>query len=213
MITHIIFDLGGVIFKIDKHQAIARFQEIGFNDAATYLDAYEQKGIFGDVEAGRITDEQFRQQLSQLAGREFTMQQCDYAWQGYYVHLPEHNLTALQDLRRRGYRVSLLSNTNPFIMRWARSSAFDGHGHALDHYFDALYLSYEQRLMKPDPHFFVAVLRAEGVMPQNAVFIDDGPRNTEAAARLGLHTLQPDNGADWRPDLEALLRNNSGSTH
>lgn len=210
MITHIIFDLGGVIFKLDKHQAIDRFCEIGFHDAAAWLDAYEQKGIFGDVEAGRISDEQFRQQLSAMVGREFTIAQCDYAWQGYYGHLPQHNLDALRQLRQSGYRVSLLSNTNPFIMRWARSNAFDGHGNALDHHFDALYLSYEMRMMKPDPRFFEAVLKAEGATPDQTLFIDDGPRNIAAAAALGIHTLQPDNGADWRPDLEALLAQQGG---
>ena len=42
MIRNIVFDLGGVVFKIDKYQAIRRFNEAGFVEAAQYLDAFAQ---------------------------------------------------------------------------------------------------------------------------------------------------------------------------
>ena len=55
MIKNIVFDLGGVIFRIDKNQAIKRFNDVGFADAASYLDAFTQVGIFGELESGKIT--------------------------------------------------------------------------------------------------------------------------------------------------------------
>ena len=201
MIKNIVFDLGGFIFKIDKAQAIRRFNEVGFNDAASYLDAFTQIGIFGDLESGRITAEQFRCQLSELAGKELTLDDCAYGWQGYAVELPQRNLDKLIELRQRGFRLSLLSNTNPFMMQWARSSDFDGRGNGLDHYFDALYLSYEMKVMKPDARIFEMMLEAEGVKAENTIFIDDGPRNVAAAAALGMHTLQPEGAHDWRVPL------------
>lgn len=205
MIKTIVFDLGGVIFTIDKYQAIERFKEIGFLEAEKFLDAYEQQGIFGDVEAGRISDEAFRRELSRMAGKEITMAQCDYAWQGYYTDMPQRNLDEVMRLRAEGYRVCLLSNTNPFMMRWAHSGAFDGHGHPLDHYFDALYLSYEMKLMKPDRRIFEAMLAAEHAKPEHTVFIDDGERNVATAAELGIHTIHPTNGGDWHTPLRELL--------
>ena len=208
-ITTIVFDLGGVVFDIDKNNAIARFEEIGFDQAAQWLDAFEQKGIFGDVEAGRIDAEEFRAALCRLAGKEFTIEQCLYAWQGYYVGLPEGNLEEIMKLRSMGYRVCLLSNTNPFMMAWARSGAFDGKGNALEHYFDALYLSYEMKVMKPDRRIFEMMLEAENVAPENVVFIDDGPRNVRAAAELGINTLQPENARCWREPLLQLLEINN----
>ena len=209
MIRNIIFDLGGVIFEIDKNQAIRRFQEVGFNDAVHYLDAFEQVGIFGQLEGGQIDAEEFREQLSRLAGKEMTLDDCAHGWQGYFVRLPQRNLDKLLELRKRGYRVSLLSNTNPFMMQWVLSDAFDGHGHGISHYFDALYLSYQMRLMKPDARIFEAVLRNEQARPDETVFIDDGQRNVATAAALGMHTLQPDNGGDWHAMLEQLIANHS----
>lgn len=205
MIKNIVFDLGGVIFKIDKHQAIRRFNEVGFSDAASYLDAFAQVGIFGDLESGKITAEQFRDKLSELAGQQLTLDDCAYGWQGYMVELPQRNLDKLIELRKRGFRLSLLSNTNPFMMQWARSSAFDGRGHGLDYYFDALYLSYEMRVMKPEKRIFEMMLAGENAVPGETVFIDDSAHNCEVAASLGIHVLQPDNGGDWHEMLEHLI--------
>lgn len=210
MIKNIVFDLGGVIFRIDKNQAIKRFNEVGFDDAAAYLDSFTQVGIFGDLESGRIDAEQFRCQLSELAGKQLTLDDCAHGWQGYMAELPQRNLDKLIELRQRRFRLSLLSNTNPFMMQWARSDAFDGRGHGLDYYFDALYLSYEMGVMKPDSRIFEMMLQGEKAEPQETVFIDDSAHNTQAAAAMGIHVLQPDNGADWHEMLEELIaRHNS----
>lgn len=210
MIKNIVFDLGGVIFRIDKNQAIKRFNEVGFDDAAAYLDSFTQVGIFGDLESGRIDAEQFRHRLSELAGKQLTLDDCAHGWQGYMAELPQRNLDKLIELRQRGFRLSLLSNTNPFMMQWVRSDAFDGRGHGLDHYFDALYLSYEMGVMKPDSRIFEMMIQGEKAEPQETVFIDDSAHNTQAAATMGIHVLQPDNGADWHEMLEELIaRHNS----
>lgn len=206
-IKTIVFDLGGVVFTIDKNQALRRFEEIGFSQAAQYLDAFEQQGFCGDLEAGRITAEEFRDTLSTLIGKEVTLEQCAYAWQGYYAGMPEANLDALLALRRKGYRLCLLSNTNPYMMSWARSNAFDGKGHSLDHYFDALYLSYEMKVMKPHRRIFEMMLEAENASPDTTLFIDDSPHNVAAAAALGIHTMQPKNANDWIQPLMQILNN------
>ena len=146
-IKAVIFDLGGVIITLDQSQAIQRFKDLGLADAEQRLDPYQQSGIFGDLEEGKITAEDFRRELSKLVGYEVTMDQCEYAWQGYAKALPKRNLDALKRLREEGYRVLLLSNTNPCMMAWAESDQFDGHGHPVSHYFDACYLSYQMKMM------------------------------------------------------------------
>ncbi|MBO7608728.1 MAG: HAD family phosphatase [Muribaculaceae bacterium] len=201
----IVFDLGGVIFKLDKNQALNRFIEIGFTDAPKYLDAYEQVDFFGDLESGRITDVEFRDIISRKAGFEISMEQCRYAWTGYAGGSPVRSLEHVTELRRMGYRVCILSNTNPFMMQWVLSGEFDGKGHGLDHYFDALYLSYRMKVMKPDARIFKMMLESEKANPAETIFIDDGPRNVEAAAQLGITTLLTENGSDWWLPLHQLL--------
>ena len=202
---HVVFDLGGVVFRLDKMIAIERFKEIGVANVETFLDDYAQKGIFGALEAGQLTAEEYRAELSHIVGKELTMEQLEYAWTGYAAELYQRNFDALLRLRHDGFPVALLSNTNPFMMRWARSSHFDGHGNSLDHYFDRLYLSYEMRMMKPSPEIFQAMIDGEQTTPDNILFIDDSARNCEAAAALGIRTLNPANGGDWRPEVFSIL--------
>lgn len=205
-IKKIAFDFGGVIIRQNQQQAVERFKQIGLLDAEERLGAYTQQGIFGQLEEGKITAEDFRWQLSLLIRRAVTIEDCSYAWRGYCDGLPQRNLEALQRLRREGYGLSILSNTNPFMMGWALSQDFDGNGHSLADYVDALYLSYQMKVMKPSAEIFHRVLEAEDVRPEELLFVDDSSHNISAAQELGIATFQPVNGEDWTEELFQLLR-------
>ena len=118
MIKNIIFDLGGVIMTISHDEALRRFKELGLTDAERHLDPYTQSGIFGDVEEGKITAEEFRSSLSRLVGRELTFDECKHAWLGYRKDVPKRNLDALKELSRMflkstsSFRASCLSFKN-----------------------------------------------------------------------------------------------------
>lgn len=204
VIKNIVFDLGGVIMTLDPAEALRRFKALGLSDAERYLDSYTQSGIFGNLEEGKITAEDFRSKLSSLTGHELTFDECKHAWLGYRKDVPQRNLDLLKELRAKGYRLILLSNTNPF-MDWALSCEFDGKGSSLNDYFDALYLSYRLGIMKPAPDFFRQVLDNENILPEETLFVDDGPRNVEAAGKLGFMTMCPDNGSDWTGELRSLF--------
>jgi putative hydrolase of the HAD superfamily len=204
-IKNIAFDLGGVVIALSYENAVASFERIGLKDARQHLDAFHQQGIFGQLEDGSIDQETFRKALSQLIGRDVTTNDCYEAWHGYVEDVPKRNLEALEALRAKGYKVCLLSNTNPYMMQWARSSEFDGQGNALDHYFDALYLSYECGVMKPHKQIFEMMLEGQEALPEETLFIDDSPANVAAAEALGIHTLCPQNNEDWTGTLKDML--------
>lgn len=207
MIKTIIFDLGGVVIALDFEGAIRRFEEIGVKDARQILDPYKQMGFFGDLEGGKITADEFKRKLSIHAGHDVTDEECIYACTGFVGDVPQRNLDALRKLRGEGYRLLLLSNTNPFIMMWAMSPEFDGCGHALRDYFDACYLSYECKLMKPSEEIFQMVLEKENINAEETIFIDDSELNVAAASALGIHIMCPKNNADWTGELFETLRN------
>lgn len=206
MIKTIAFDFGGVVITIDQSQAIQRFKEIGADEVEKYLDPYTQTGIFGDLEHGLITAEDFRRELGRLMGKAFTAEQCAYAWQGYAKEVPQRNLEAVMRLRQQGYRVVLLSNTNSYMMEWAMSPAFDGKGHALSYYFDHCYLSYQLKMMKPSEDIFREVLRQERTFSHEILFVDDGPRNVASASQIGFRTFCPVNGTDWTEEIYNYLK-------
>ena len=205
-IRTIIFDMGGVIITIDQQEAVRRFKALGLQDAEQQLDPYTQGGIFGDLEAGRITAEEFRIALSKQVGRELSYDECRHAWLGYCGDVPQRNLQLLTRLRQEGYRLILLSNTNPYMMSHVLSPAFDGSGHPLSHYLDALYMSFEMKVMKPDETFFRRVLMAEQTISSECLFVDDGPRNVAVASQIGINTFCPKNGEDWTKEIYQYLR-------
>jgi len=206
MIKNIVFDLGGVVITLDQDQAIRRFEELGLADARQRLDAYTQSGIFGDLERGTIDAETFRVELGKLVGRDVSYDECCYAWQGYAREVPQRNLDCLLRLRSEGYHVILLSNTNPYMMEWVSSSEFDGQGHPVEYYMDACYLSFQQKVMKPDPLIFRKMLMGEQILPEETLFVDDGARNVAAASQMGMFTYCPENGADWTKAIYEILR-------
>lgn len=206
MIRNILFDLGGVIMTIDQPQAVRRFKEIGLSDAEQRLDPYTQKGIFGELEEGKIGAETFRLELGKIIGREVSHDECLYAWRGYCKEVPARNLVALRKLRSEGYRLILLSNTNPFMMEWAMSSSFDGMGNSIDSYFDLSFRSYECGMMKPSRAFFQHVLDKSGIVAEETLFLDDGKANVDSASELGIKTFLTTNGEDWTNEIYNYLR-------
>ena len=138
-------------------------------------------------------------------GRELTHDECRYAWHGYVESVPQRNLQMLLRLRSLGYKVCLLSNTNPYMMQWAMSSEFDGNGHSVEYYFDHLYLSYQCKQMKPSAEIFKMMLQGQQSSAAETLFIDDGLKNIQAAQALGIHTLMPQNNEDWTEPLSKLL--------
>lgn len=206
MIKYLLFDLGGVIITLAPEEALRRFKSLGLENAEEQMDIYTQTGIFGQLEEGKISAETFREELSRQVGREVTYDECRHAWLGYVKEVPQRNLDVLQRLRSEGYRLILLSNTNPFMMSWVRSPEFDGHGHSIDYYMDACYLSYQLGVMKPSTQFFHEVLMTEKIMASEALFLDDGARNVATASQMGMRTYCPENGADWTSKIYEYLK-------
>ena len=206
MIKNIAFDFGGVIFNLDYEGAVESFKRIGLADADRRLDRYHQRGIFEELESGRIKPDAFRKELSQMCHRELTHDEVLSAWLGY-VGGPVDlcRLDAIDELRRRGYRTFLLSNTNPYVQQWAESPAFCAYGRPLSSFMDKCYTSYEVGIMKPAEGIFRHMLTDAAILPSETLFLDDSAANVEAAARLGIHTLLVEKNADWRADLNRCL--------
>ena len=110
----------------------------------------------------------------------------------------------LQQLRPR-YRLSVLSNTNPFIQSWARSNKFTPCGKSLDDYFDMLFLSYKMNCSKPGEEIYRKMLLEGNMKAEETLFIDDGDKNIAAARKVGINVMKVANGEDWRETLVKTL--------
>jgi putative hydrolase of the HAD superfamily len=204
MIKNLIFDFGGVIVDCEKEGAIKHFTEIGLPNANTYFGQFSQTGIFGAIEEGELTAQEFCTELGKLCQKEISFKEAQYGWMGFVAGMDEQKLTFLENLRKE-YRLLLLSNTNPFVMEWARSKQFCSMKKPLDDYFDRIFTSYELGSAKPNKAIFEKMIKKAEINPQESLFIDDGEKNIATAQALGLHTFQPENASDWRASLTQLL--------
>jgi putative hydrolase of the HAD superfamily len=100
--------------------------------------------------------------------------------------------------RRTGGRTAFLSNSGPEVMARVRAHW------PLEGLFDAVAISCEVGLSKPDPRIYELCLDRLGLPASQALFVDDRADNIEGAAQVGLRTLQFD-GPDALARLRALV--------
>ncbi len=203
MIKNILFDMGGVVFLQNTEKAFRRFAAQGV-DTDKYMGAHGQKGIFLELEEGKISAEEFRRGMSEITGHEVSMSDAAYCWEGFFEVTPADRLHTLLELRKQ-YHLGLLSNTNPFMMALTDSPRFSCDGRPISEYFDSLFLSYEMKAYKPDEKIFRMALERDGMLADETLFIDDALKNIEGARRLGIHGLHVPTNADWRPMLFGII--------
>lgn len=204
MIRNILFDMGGVIFRQTTKEAVRRFAEAGI-DTEKYMGEHGQKGFFLDIETGRIDTDEFCRRMAEESHRErVTYEEAEYCWLGFVGEVRSEYLDCLTRLKE-SYHLCLLTNTNPFIMNYMRSSRFCAEGKSISDYFHKLYCSYEMQLYKPHPDFFRHVLEAEGMNADECLFIDDSIKNVRGAEAVGIHGLHVQQNEDWTPLLSCLV--------
>lgn len=178
------FDLGGVIMKIERERAVKALQEIGVEDADELLGVYGQHGIFLQLELGNITPEEWRAELRRHTKADVTDAEIDNAFNRFLVGIPVERLHELEDLRR-DYNIYMLSNTNKVMWDSKIAEEFRKDGHDMAYYFDGVLPSFEEHCYKPDAAIFRRACEKFGISPADTIFFDDSKANVEAAEALG----------------------------
>lgn len=70
--------------------------------------------------------------------------------------------------------------------------------------FDVQTLSYQVGYAKPSPEIFNVHLKEMGIMPQDAVFIDDRESNCEGARAVGMQAIAYQNIEQLKEELKLL---------
>ncbi|MDE6146223.1 MAG: HAD family phosphatase [Muribaculaceae bacterium] len=185
----LLFDLGGVIMSIDRMKAVEAFKSLGMADADSFFDPYEQRGAFGLLEAGRITTAQFHDEVRPQFRPGVSDDEIDEGLCKFLLGIPSERLERLAELRRKGYKVYMLSNTNPIMWDRYIIPEFRKLGGELSDYFDGVVTSFEAGVCKPDARIYGYAVKKLGIDPAKTTFFDDGPGNVEAARALGFNAL------------------------
>jgi epoxide hydrolase-like predicted phosphatase len=161
---------------------------------AAYRSADGEEGPVAALEKGRMTPEEFGVRLcADLTARTGVALDGERFVERIFagIALDEEMLAAVEALRRAGYATCLLSNS------WGEG------GYPRDRFpalFDAVVISGEVGMRKPDAEIFLHAARQLGLPPQRCAFVDDLDANVHAAQRLGItgvvHTRTPETIAE-----------------
>lgn len=128
----------------------------------------------GEIEVPHF-QEQLAARLTQVAGREVDPTGLLQRMFDRFEHAPAMSALVLR-AKQAGLSTGLLSNS------WGNEYPREG----WDQMFDAVVISGEVGMRKPEPEIYLHVLRLLGVRPAETVFVDDLRLNVEAAEALGL---------------------------
>lgn len=198
-IKNIIFDLGGVIIDLCRDEAVRSLEALGIPDVDSLLGLYRQEGPFLELEIGKITAAEFYDRLLPSCRPGTSCRQIQEAFNAFLIGLPAERLEMLRALRKKGYRLFALSNTNAVMFDSWIKHHFRAEGLEIDDYFEGIIASFREGVCKPDCGIFSVALARYGLDGNETIFLDDSEANCEAARKAGMRAMKvglPGSGSD-----------------
>ncbi|PTN09008.1 HAD family phosphatase [Mangrovibacterium marinum] len=187
-IKNIIFDLGGVLLKIDAQRTIRAFGELGLPELIKPGGWGYNHPVFLDMEAGKLSEHEFRDGIRRLLPRAASDQDIDQAWCAMILDYFPERIELVRKLALT-HRVYLFSNTNAIHVRHFHQLFQKTFAHSLSDLFVKDYYSNEMGIRKPAVESFEYVLNDAGLKGEETLFVDDSNENVESAKKTGMSTI------------------------
>ncbi len=196
-ISTIIFDLGGVLidwnpgYVFDKNYFKTKEDRDFFFNHICTSDWNEEQ------DAGRSIVE-----ATQLLVKEYP--DWEQAIRDYYGRWTEmlggpiaENVEILRALHQsKKYKLYALTNWQADLFNIALVR------YNFLHLFDGRVVSGEEKMRKPNPHFYDLLLNRHEIKKEHAVFIDDNLRNVQAAIAMGIPSIHYQNTENLKSSLQ-----------
>lgn len=200
-IKALIWDLEGVLLISEERKIEATVaKNLGVAEEA--IGNYFHSEFNDRVDLGEHTQEEFWTRLLDHLGlpHDRLAHINDFFYRDFYID--QDLLDRIIEYRKR-YKTAILSNYSDILRemletRWRVDGAFD-----------EIIISWEEKIIKPDPRIFNLTLQRLGVEKEEAVLIDDREVNIKGAQKFGLHTVYFKTKDQALADLEALLQHYS----
>lgn len=202
MIKTIVFDVGGVLVDFRWPEYLQK--DLGITgerfDAVCRAMMYNPAWI--ELDRNVIPRSEVIDGFKQV--EPSASDDIDLFWKDpeYLVVPYEDSAEWVRSLHERGYRILLLSNYPESLWK-----LHEPHFTFMP-YVDGKLVSWQVQQIKPDEEIYRTLFERFAIKPEESVFLDDTQANTDAAARLGMHTVTVPKGADRvmaKDSLEALL--------
>lgn len=182
MIDTVIFDIGNVL--TEWHWRDSFSQMFGEDLVEPLADATVRSPEWFELDRGALSEEEVTALLTKNAP-QYAAQIGRIVQESHdFVTVFPYAANWLKALKAAGYKVYILSNFSEFGFNRAKPR-FD-----FLQYADGALISYEVKQVKPDRIIYEMICEKYGIVPENAVFLDDRLENVEAAIDFGMQSIQ-----------------------
>lgn len=194
----LLVDFGGVLTTnvFDSFKAFCRAEGLPEDTVKQIFRDREGEGLalLRRLEKGEITATEFSDGFAPILGVS-PDNLVERLFGG--IGPDEPMLEAIRCARRAGVKTGLISNS------WGNGLAYDPE--LLRELFDAVVISGEVGLHKPQPEIYRLAADRIGVPPENCVFVDDLRENCVGAEAVGMRAILHRGADGTLPQLEELL--------
>jgi epoxide hydrolase-like predicted phosphatase len=197
-IKAVYFDLGGVIVRTEFQAPRERLADhVGLSYEDLVRIVFESRSA-QEASIGRISEEDHWKSVTRAL--HLPLKEKDAVHKEFFDGdiIDRELITYIRSLRPR-YRTGLISNAwdglRPYMEREKFADAFD-----------ALTISAEVGVMKPDAAIFQHALDQLGIQPKEAVFVDDFPENISGCEAVGMRGILFHTPEQTLKDLRKLLK-------
>lgn len=199
MIKNIVFDIGAVLIAFDWDA----YMEKLFADAVTrrhVTDAMWHNPDWNALDRGAVPLEDAIAQFVENDPEYEAEIRLAMKRLGEAPEKQPYAIPWIHELKAAGYRVFYLSNYFEYLMREAPQ--------VLDFipYTDGGIFSCHEKITKPEPELYRRLFERYDLKAEESIFIDDSPRNTEAAEALGMKSFRFTDYAETYPAVMRYLQ-------
>jgi putative hydrolase of the HAD superfamily len=194
----VVFDYGEVISVSQSAADRAALVEISGLDTRLFWELYDR--YREDLDQGVTLPGEYWNLIARDAGVQWSPAQLQQLWAAdirSWISVEPGTVQLLAELHGGGTRVALLSNAGFDFSDPFRHSPMAA-------YFEAMFVSAELGLIKPDPEIYRVTARELGIALEQMVFIDNKKINVDAAIALGVTGHVFTTVAELRAFLESL---------
>ena len=194
MIRNIVFDMGQVLIHWTPHLLLTPFHLTPEEEDMVLRELF-QSVEWVKLDRGSMTPGEAIQAVCPRLPESLhpCVREVVTRWDAWTLVPMEGMAAPLGELKELGMHIYLLSNANlalrSYFPRIPGSECFDG-----------LMVSAEEKLVKPNPDIFRALLERFGLEAERCFFVDDSPSNVEGAMGVGL------NGCVFKGSVSELRR-------
>ena len=178
-------------------------EELGYEGIDEIIDACHQKGIYGDLEEGTLSADDFRAIVLAESRPGILPEEVDRAMSHILVGIAPYKAELLKKMSE-GYDLCMLSNNNPICTPKA-AEIFAEAGYPMYEGFKKCYISYQMKALKPSADFYRAVMEDIGLPAEDMLFVDDSQRNVDGSISAGLPAVYYEPGTDLAKVLADAL--------